>query len=486
MIARIKDLLKHSAIYGISNASTKLIGIVLLPLYTKFIPLESYGNLAVVDATIVILAEFLNLGQGQTIVWLFNNKDYESRKKKAFFTLLITLVVVNAVIISGAYISVPSVITGIHIAPVFIEYFQLGLIIVFFRAINNYTINTLRAEEKSATYTVVNLIKIAVTVAFAFYFLAYANMNIEGILYAYIVAEVIVMGLLLPYVFSRSSFSFDKTILFAALAFGLPLIFNTLPFHLLNLSDRYILVPFVSKADLGIYDLGYRFAGLINMFIIMPFNLAVMPAVYKIYGQQDDKRYYSKLLTYLCFALVIAALGVSFFAKDVLELFTLNDDYVAAYVVVPIIAFAYIFSGLRLVAVIGLYVKKKTAYIAYTTIAGTLINIALNFWLVPKYGIMAAAWNTVIAFLILFVSSLVYANKYYKIDYEYIRVGALLLLGIVLYIASVFIDTSYIYFDIALKLCLVALFPLILFVTGFFEKNELGAIKNIITFTKPK
>ena len=81
MLGKLKHLLKHSVIYGISPIATKAIGVILLPLYTSYISLAEFGVLGLIDITIYISIELLNLGLSQALVMLNNSDEYSSQNK---------------------------------------------------------------------------------------------------------------------------------------------------------------------------------------------------------------------------------------------------------------------------------------------------------------------------------------------------------------------------------------------------------------------
>jgi len=257
-----------------------------------------------------------------------------------------------------------------------------------------------RALEKSTLYTVVTLTKLFIVVLLVIFFVAVKQMGITGILYAYILSELLVLIVQLPLMMRQMQIRFNLKVVKTAFNFGIPLIFSSIGIMLLNLSDRYMLQVFTDLRTVGLYDLGYRIAGIINMFLIMPFSLTLLPSAYKVFKTEGDKRYYSKLMTYMCFVLVWAGLALSLFSKEIVGIFALNPEYNSAFIVIPIIILSYIFSATRNLASLGMFLTKNTKHIAYITISAAMLNILLNLLLIPKFGMMAAAYNTLISFIL--------------------------------------------------------------------------------------
>jgi O-antigen/teichoic acid export membrane protein len=227
---------------------------------------------------------------------------------------------------------------------------------------------------------------------------------------------------------------------------------------------------------IGLYDLGYRFAGILNMFLIIPFGYAFLPKAYKIFGQKDDKRYYSKLMTYLTFVLVWAGLALSLFSKEIIENFTFNQAYQSAYIVVPVIVLSYIFSGMRNIALLGMLLTKNTKYIAYITLFVATLNVIFNFIFIPIWGMMVAAYSTLAAFIVYYFLSVKLSDRFYKIPFEQKKLSILLILGVGLYVVAIFVSGINFLILIILKLLLIVIFPIVLYYLKFYEEVELNAI----------
>jgi O-antigen/teichoic acid export membrane protein len=276
------------------------------------------------------------------------------------------------------------------------------------------------------------------------------------------------------------SMVFRKDIIPASVRFGIPLIFTSVAFMILNVSDRYIIGYYRGSEEVALYDLGYRVAGVLNMFIIMPFTLTLLPSAYKMYGKEGDKRYYSKLLTYFTFILVWGGLALSLFAEELIQLFALNKDYWPSYKVVPLVIFGYIFSGMRLVAVLGQFLTRNLKSLIPLSLSAAFVNIVLNFVFIPIYGLIAAAYTTLLSFLFLYLLSLQISDRYYHIPFEHKKTFTLIALGVLFYLPFAFWSTELLILNLSVKLMSVLAFPVILLPFKFYEEAELTVIKKIL------
>jgi O-antigen/teichoic acid export membrane protein len=106
-----------------------------------------------------------------------------------------------------------------------------------------------------------------------------------------------------------------------------------------------------------------------------------------------------------------------------------------------------------------------------------LLNIGLNIILIPIYGVIAAAYTTLIAFIIFYVVTKILSDRFYNVDYENLKIIKLFAVGIILFIFSELIPFSGIIASSLTKLAFILAFPLIMLALNFYEDIELKTIK---------
>ncbi|MCZ6702621.1 MAG: oligosaccharide flippase family protein [Ignavibacteria bacterium] len=480
-------MIKHTFIYGLSNVATKASGIVLLPLYTSYLSLGDFGVLGLLDATIFIVIEFISLGQGQALVMLNNSEEYSTTRKEIFFTIFSFSVSICLIFMLLGFLIIPEIVSIFSFQKIYLTYLKIILVIIPLRVLNNILFNKFRADEDSVKYTTYSVIKLFLLITAAFYFLVISEMGMIGILYSYIISDILILVIMFLTQLGKFKVNFYPEVIRVALGFGLPLVFGSIAMMILNLSDRYLIKIFMYDEMVGLYDLGYRFAGVLNMFIIMPVSLTLVPYAYKIYKRENDKEFYSKLLSYLTMILVWIGLGLSLFSEEIIRIFVLNPSFWPAYKLVPIIVLAYVFFGMRIVSSLGMYLTKKTKFVALTTIIAASINIVLNIIFIPIYGITAAAFTTLISFLILYFLSQYYSNKYYDIPFENFKLFKIIVLGIVFYFLSDFFIELNSTVDIISKTMLLVLFPFALLIIRGIDISEIKKWKEFfISYSNSK
>ncbi len=487
MLERLKSTVRDTFIYSLSNIAPKVVGVILLPLFTAKLVLTDFGNWDLIDNIIQMLAGIIILGQASSIIFLNNSNEYKDQKGTTLFTLTTFVLCVCLILVIITEFIIIKYSSFLEHSQIKAEYLRLTSYIVFFKVLNNLFLAKIRAEEESVYYSVISVSGTLLLTLFTIYFVAHENKGISGILTAAMIVEILTTFVLLVKIIPQVTVRFSKSILSVALRFGIPLVFSAIGFLLLNQSDRFIIKFLLGSKSVALYGLAYRIAGVLNMFLVLPFSLGLLPIAYKYFRQPDDNRFFSKLMTYSTFVFVWGFVFLSLFSKEIVRLFAQQSDFYSSYLVVPIILLSYVFSGMRLTASLGMMLTKNTKHIAWITIGASALNIILNFIFIPIYGIMAAAVNTLVSFVIFYLITQKVSNKYFRIDFENRKLFLMIVAGSIFASAIYLLPAMNNILQIAVKLIITILFPVVLFLFKFYEKAELDILTSpskIIDFIK--
>ena len=260
------------------------------------------------------------------------------------------------------------------------------------------------------------------------------------------------------------------------LKFSLPIIPSILSAWILNLSDRIFIERYFSAADVGIYSLGYQIAGLVLIFSVA-FKKAYDPYFYKIANTEEKKKAKEKLYK-TNFVFIVILLLVSFvfslFAREGIMLF-FSTDYYNSIQIIPVISLAYLISQNSALLNVMMYQKKKTKIVMYITLGSAVLNILLNYILIPRIGIMGAAYATLISFFAVFISSYFMAMKTFFIPYNWKEIIPAFAILVGIYLVFTFSEIQSIFLSIVLKVLTV-----LALACFFYLKNK----KTILSFVK--
>jgi O-antigen/teichoic acid export membrane protein len=172
-------------------------------------------------------------------------------------------------------------------------------------------------------------------------------------------------------------------------------------------------------------------------------------------------------------------LGITLLGEDIIKIIS-TEIYYQASTIVPYIALSYLFFGIYFMINIGISIKKKTEYSALILGFSAVVNIILNYILIPKYGINGAAISTLISYLILLISAYFINNKLYDIKYQWSRIFKIAVASAIIIIINLFIPDTNIIVSICLRSILAFTFLGILYLFKFFEETEIRKVKEYI------
>jgi O-antigen/teichoic acid export membrane protein len=203
-----------------------------------------------------------------------------------------------------------------------------------------------------------------------------------------------------------------------------------------NLADRKILDLFVTRGDVGLYQMGYNFGQGVK-FATSAFEPAWGPFVYSQARRPEAPRTLARVASYAYAGFLGAALAVAVLGGDLLALLTPgNPAFRAAGPVIPVVALAYLLHGVFLLTSIGIGIEKKARYYPMVTAAAAAANVGANLLLIPRLGMMGAAWATVFSYAVMAGLGFAISRRLYPVPFEGRRWAALSAAAIVTYALS--------------------------------------------------
>ena len=283
----------------------------------------------------------------------------------------------------------------------------------------------LRIQDRSGLFSALSVLRHAVNIVLKVV-LVMRGLGVAGIVWSDVLATLVFSLSLLPILLRGATLSFSWRLLAPALGFGLPKVPHGILVQALNLADRKILDLFVTRAEVGIYQLGYTFGGTVK-FALSAFEPAWQPFVYAQARRPEAPAVLARVVTRAFAAFLAVGLGVAALGGDLLVLMTpRNPAFWSAAGIVPVVALAYLFHGAFLLGSIGIGIEKRARYYPMITAAAAATNVGCNFLLIPRFGISGAAWATVASYAVMAGLGIGISRRLYPVPFENGRLAALL------------------------------------------------------------
>ncbi len=463
---------RHSVIYGLGGLVSRILAVLLLPLYTSYLLPSSFGRVETLTAATAVAVIVLRMGVSTAFFrFYFDHKDAKSRlavvRTSFWFTMgMATL----GLILCFAFAPQVSQLLQLGHHPELVRAAAVG----FWAQMNFEQMTSLfRVEERSIAFALASIANVLITIGATLLLVVGLHEGALGLLIGNFIGTLCVYLVLLAYRHEQLGFQFDRRLFRGMQRFGLPLVPSALALWAISFVDRLFIGGYKGQGEVGVYSAAIKIASVIT-FAMFAFRTAWPAFAYSISDDRDAKRTYSYVLTYLLVFASWIALGLGALAPWLVQLMT-APLYQRAEKGVALLAFAgAVYAGYTVLA-IGSGRARRTGFNWVITGVGAAVNVGLIVWLVPRYGMVGAAVATLVAYVVLFAGMLVYAQRVYPVAYQWRRVTTALVVGAALTAAARVPHLSF-----APSLLIALAYPLVLALLGFYLPAERARLRRLV------
>jgi O-antigen/teichoic acid export membrane protein len=414
-----EDFFKQTSHYTIGNALATIAALVSFPILTRLLTIEEYGLMALITSSLGMLVAFGKCGvQNSTIRFYSETRAGSSpwSLEQYYATVVYGMATLGA---AAAFVwliiitALPeSLLNDERLRPLL----YMTVILVFIRVIESSVLNIFKAREQSgivAIFTVLHRYGVLAAVVLTLYFV---SRDLFGLFGATIVAEltvVVVAMTVLRRGLTLKVSRYSSTMLRAMLAFGIPMVALEVSGIVLNIGDRYIIQTFLGAADLGIYAAAYNLSEYIHAILLVAIVSAVMPMYLRLWedeGAEVTIKFINAALRFYFVVSIPMIAGLSVIGSDLLS-FLASEKFAAGATVIPWVISGKILGGSMTFLGAGLYINKQGLTLAGLVAGAAIINVLMNLFMVPAFGIEGAAMATLLSFALLGAGTFLLARR---------------------------------------------------------------------------
>lgn len=395
-------LFRHTSNYSVGTLLITVASIISFPIFTRTFTVSQYGVLGLVNVTLGFLVGVGKLGLQQSVVRFY--AEIESGKRGGdrigfFSTVLFSMLAV------GTTASTLSAVVFLLMPARWWGQWQMQYLIaavsplVLVRVLDSALLNLLRAEQKSAFYSVYTVARKYLGLALVVAVLFTVARNLWGFFLATLVGEAAAVGFLIAYYARQHVFAISRVsrpLFLAMLGFGLPLLASELSGLLLSMGGRYIINFQLGPHPLGSYSAAYNFCDYLQGVLTGGFAQAVVPMYLRMWESQGRAKTEAFLQQALHYYLMLAfpvVAGMAAVAPDLLRLLASDRYSVSTSLFVFIVGGMLVAGGTPIFSA-GIYIRKLTRVVMYSVLTASAINLALTALLTRRIGIEGAALAT--------------------------------------------------------------------------------------------
>jgi len=469
----IKRLARHSAIYGLGGTVSRILAVLLLPLYTHYLGRTGFGKIETIVALTTVLVIVLRLGIPSAFFrFYFDSTDSERRTLLVRTSFWFTMTMATAGLIVGFAFASP-IAHGLRLGndPWLVRAAFVGL----WAQMNYEQLTSLfRVEERSTAFLAASVSNVLITVGMTLLLVVGLHKGPTGAVVGNFIGTLCVYLVLLAYRRYQLGLQFDRELLRQMNRFGVPLVPAALALWAINFIDRIFIAQFKGQAEVGIYSVAVRISSAV-VFLMIAFQLAWPAFAYSIEDDRRAKHTYSYVLTYLLFVCSWVSLALGLLAPSLVRLLARGPGFHRASEAVALLAFGTTaYAGYSVLA-IGVARARRTQFNWIVTGAAAIVNIVLNVILIPPYGMEGAAVATAAAYVALFLGMMLNAHRVYPVPYQWPRVLKLAGVAVGLTVLG-----SALHVPLAVAIVLALAYPLALLPLRFYLPDELGRLRSAV------
>jgi O-antigen/teichoic acid export membrane protein len=419
----VNKLMKTTILYFLGTFTSKALQFLIIPILTAVLMPEEYGYYDVVINTASVVIPIITL---QVIDGMFR---FLYKSTEEYATKLITNV---------AYFLVASICV-LAIALVLLNIFtdSIKYPVLIFLFYSFFTVNSLfqkiaRAKGQNRIFAYSGIIYTFFLLIIQCFFIKVLNLRVNGLLIANIIASIIST----LYVIFKTRYDkyikimkIDWALIKEIILYSMPLVPNTLSWWAIGSINAYIVIGFLGIDANGILAIANKFPALVTMATSV-FQLSWQETAISESGENNNSEFNSIIFNNYAKVIFLSAIVVLFLSKIFTKVM-LGEGFISAWLYIPPILFAVVYSTLSSFLGAGYLASKKTRGAFTTTVFGAVINILIGLILIKSIGLFAPAIGNLIGFMVLMYIRIWDMKDYFRIKVKWKQFFLLNVLGII-------------------------------------------------------
>ena len=475
MFEYLRRLATTGAAYTASSVISKLIAVLLLPVYTAYLSPADYGAAEVMIASLVAASIVVRLGVIEAILrfYYLSGERGEAVVRTGFASLLWTATALALVALPFA-----EPISKALLEEADPGLARLAILGLWQLTLWEYVLTLLRLDERARAYFTLTIAAVAAVIPVTVALVVATDLGASAILLGNFGTGILFLGWRIWVERRRLGLRVDRPLLRRMLRFGLPTMPAELTLYSLSFIDRIILVRLAGLAEAGLYALAIKFANGMQV-LVRGFHLAWPPLAYSISDDDEARRAYSLIVSWFAAACAFAVVALWLLAPWLVRLLA-DERYFEANEAIGPLAAGISLYALYLVMVVILGRTGRTELSFPATVVGLLANVGLNVALVPELGIVGAAIALVASYMLVLAVMYAFTQRLFPVPYEWRRLALVVgTAAVPIAIGELLVADEGVP-ELAATLALCASYPLALLALGFLSAAERRKIAELL------
>ncbi len=421
-----RSLARSFAVYGIANFSIRALNFLLIVVYAHYLQPHDYGIIYMAEIVAAFLIIFSSLSMDSALQRMYFQHNHNPEELRSYlgsairFGLSWMAVFLALVLILGR--SVPSHLSA-HAPVPFYPYIAMAIATATATQGVQYRLAIYQAARRAGSYALLSFVLAVLTAGGCVYGVVISRGGVLGMMKGKLVAAIITFLIAAWSMRTFLTAQFQWRFVRDSLSFSLPLIPHLVMASGLVVADRFILEHYRNLSEVGIYSLAYTF-GMVMYLVTQSLSQAWLPMFFELAGEGEKNR---EALARICSGLAILLAALACLGILLSPLFvhaSLDYRYHSAARIVPLVVMGYLFHALFSLFDLSILQAKRTASVFTISLIAFTVNLALNFAMIPRWGMYGAAWATTIAYGVEAIGAFALAQRFFPLPYRVAQILA--------------------------------------------------------------
>jgi O-antigen/teichoic acid export membrane protein len=434
----LKRLFRQSSIYFGGDIIRRGIGFLMIPLYTRYLTPADYGIIELIELFVVVAGICLGLSVvGDSMVRIYHEYSDSDDRGTVISSAIITVAVLGLAIVATVMLVGERISMLVFRTPEYAALIRTAFLAMLFSSVSEIALLYQQVRKRAVFFVVFSLTQLFAGAGLNIYFIALQRRGVLGFVLSKLVVTGLSVTLLVVLVFRETGYRFRWEAGRRMLSFGGPLMLSSASMFIIHFADRFFLSHFTSLGEVGMYALAYKLGFLVTYLVGQPFGSVWNASLYAHVAEQGWNEKFGQVASSLAFFLVLAAGGISVFADGLLTIVA-DRAFLAAALLVPMIAFGYAFREVGDFFRGLLFINKRVFLFGRITMSCALLNLGLDWVLIGSYGATGAAWATLLTWFAYMTACWTLARREHPLPFSPFRLAVLCGIAGVLYYTSTF------------------------------------------------
>jgi O-antigen/teichoic acid export membrane protein len=474
----LKRLISSLGAYQIADVVSKVMAILLLPVYTRYVGTGGYGIVETLATFVILVSIVIRFGMIESFLRFYYTDQNQERRdalvRRAFLFLLATTTAA-AVVMAVFAGPLSTLVTTVHVPGTF----RIAVLGVWSFTNLEFAYAILRVDERLRAYATATLTNVALTIAASLVLVVGLHLRYNGLLLAnYGVSTLVLLALwwtMRKRLLRPHSGAQSWRLL---LHFGLPTVPAEASAYALSVLDRQYIVHQHGLSSAGLYSLAVKIAGAVA-FIVRAFQYAWPPLAYSVSDDAEAARLYALVTTYYVLLSAWVVAGLTLEARWIVRLLAAKSFY-ESYRAVPWLSLGWAMYGLWVVFLVIAGRARVTSRNFPAALLGLIVNIALLSLLVRPYGIVGAGIALCGAYAAMLLAMYLLVRRAFPVSFEWRRLGHIVLVTAGFAVLGNLLLPTHSLAGFLSRAAVFALIPPALLLSGFARREEISRARLLL------